>query len=133
MVSGLAASVTLGYDGGIGGLVSGLAASVTLGYDGGIGGVVNGLAASVTLGYEGGIGGVVNGLAASVTLGYEGGIGGVVNGLATARLATATMAAAKIKLRNLSELAVMNLHSLTAKGTMQVKSNPKVSSRLQQK
>lgn len=75
-----------------------------------------GLAARATLGFKGGIGGTVMGLAARVTLGCKGGIGGTVIGLATAILATATMAAAKIKLRNLSELAVMNLHSLNSRG-----------------
>jgi hypothetical protein len=44
MVSGLAASVTLGFVCGIGGMVSGLAASVTLGFVCGIGGMVSGLA-----------------------------------------------------------------------------------------
>jgi hypothetical protein len=124
VVSGLAA--TLGSDGGNGGVVSGLAAM--LGSDGGSGGLVNGLAA--TLGSDGGSGGLVNGLAA--TLGSDGGNGGLVNGLATAKLAMATIPATKTKLRTLSEL-VMNLRSLTTDGTMQVKSNPKVSCGLQQK
>ncbi len=111
----------MGFVGGIGGLVNGLAAIV--GFVGGIGGLVNGLAA--TVGFVGGIGGSVNGLAA--TVGFVGGIGGSVNGLATARLATATIPAAKTKARTFSELAVMNLRSLITVGTMQVKSNPKVS------
>ena len=78
-----------------------------LGSDGGRGGVVNGLAATVTLGSDGGRGGVVSGLAAAVTLGKDGGRGGVVSGLATATPANVTIAPTKIKLRNLSELAVI--------------------------
>jgi hypothetical protein len=73
----------------------------------------------------GGIGGTVIGLAATVTLGLVGGIGGTVIGLATARLAMATIPAAKTKLRTLIEL-VMNLHSFSTEGTMHGKSNPKV-------
>jgi hypothetical protein len=102
--------------GGIGGTVIGLAAVVTLGLVGGIGGTVIGLAAVVTLGLVGGIGGTVIGLAAVVTLGMVGGIGGTVIGLATARLATATIPAAKTNVRHFNELAVMNLHSLTTRG-----------------
>jgi hypothetical protein len=132
-VNGLAATVTCGTVGGIGGNVSGLAAAVTCGTVGGIGGNVSGLAAAVTCGTVGGIGGNVSGLAAAVTCGTVGGIGGNVSGLATARLATATIPAAKTKVRTFRELAVMNVHSLTTKGTMQRKSNSKVSCVLQQK
>ena len=67
----------------------------------------------------------MSGLAA-ITLGSLGGNGGRVSGLATAKLATATIPVAKAKLRTVTEL-VMNLHSLTTEGTMQIKSNPKVS------
>ena len=111
-VNGLAAIVTGGLDGS-GGTVNGLAAIVTGGLDGS-GGTVNGLAAIVTGGLDGS-GGTVNGLAAIVTGGLDGS-GGTVSGLATAIPATATMAATKIKLRTFNELAVMNVHSLTAKG-----------------
>jgi hypothetical protein len=124
VVNGLAAM--LGSIGGNGGLVSGLAAM--LGSIGGNGGVVSGLAA--TLGSIGGNGGLVSGLLA--TLGSIGGNGGLVNGLATAKLATAAIPATKTKLRTLTEL-VIHLRSLTTVGTMQVKSNPKVSYGLQQK
>jgi hypothetical protein len=126
-INGLAAVVTPAFLGGMGGTINGLAAVTTPAFLGGIGGTISGLAAVTTPAF-GGIGGTISGLAADF-----GGMGGTISGLATATVTAEIKPATKIRLRTFIVLEVITMGSLTAEGTMQLKSNPKVSCGLQQK
>jgi hypothetical protein len=111
----------------------GLADAAICGLVGGSGGNMIGLADAAMCGTVGGSGGNMIGLADAVMCGTVGGSGGNIIGLATALTANATVAAARMKPRILTDLEVITLHSLGGESTAHTKSNPKGSLVLPQK